>query len=522
MSNCDIAFVTKPSEFGEFLPFPAMALSAYVKKQGFSSVIIDTNPIFRTPFTIDDPRYTAFFNYLKSELIKLQPRYIGLGAFTSDYDFIIKFSSDIKQYVNSKIIVGNVHATIQPDDFIFKDSPVDMAVRGEGELTLGELLGLGAGTPENLVKIDGLCFYDYSADKVVLTNKRALIKDLSILPFPAYEDVDMAYYTRPLKRVIGYAYYVIVPIYSGRGCPFRCKFCASSNVWGQHSTRFISVDKLIEEIKMLKERWKIDAVYLLDDTFTFSKPRVYEFCEKIKPLNLVWAAQTRVNLIDEPLVAAMRDSGCTQLTFGVESGSQRLLNLMQKGCRVEETKRAFALCKKYKMRTLANMMFNLPTEEEEDVRLSLELLKEIRPDELGAGLTVAYPGTEIYEQFFPDKFNKEDYYLLAEARGFGTGRFKLCNHNLDLQRVLADTRMDLAIVPLFPLFIRILFSSEYWRMLRRSSHKMAYLKAILKDLPVGLFRTLGIITYNVGKHTPKRYQQLIVRLASIYGKKFGN
>ena len=106
---------------------------------------------------------------------------------------------------------------------------------------------------------------------------------------------------------------------------------------------------------MLIEEYKADAIYIIDDTFTLSKERVYEFCEKIKPLNIIWAAQTRVNCIDEEMIKRMKEAGCVQLIFGVETGSQRMLNLTKKGTTVQQARNVFHWCKKYDMRTITKI-----------------------------------------------------------------------------------------------------------------------------------------------------------------------
>ena len=195
---------------------------------------------------------------------------------------------------------------------------------------------------------------------------------------------------------------------------------------------------------------------------------------------------------------------------------------MHKGSTNEQVKKAFALCKKYNIRTFANMMFNLPEEDEEDVKMSYEIYKEIHPDDFGVGLTVAYPGTEIYEEYFPQKLTKDEYHLLAEARGYSGGRFKLCKHNLNLNELLADFRMNWHYQHIFPLFIRILFDTTYWKMILKSKHRSQYFSCIAHDLHTGLIRAGGTIIYNILKPLPARVKTKIIKLATVYGRKFGN
>lgn len=522
MSDCDIALITRPSGFGEFVPFAELALTAYLRKEGLKPYIIDANPLIRRPIIVEDNIFKKYLKYVKSEILRVNPRFIGIGAFTSDYDFVIYISKEIKSYFNGKIIIGNVHASIAPEDFIFKNSPIDIAVIGEGELTLSEILRFDKTNIHDLNKINGICFYDPNSDKNILTNRRALIEDLSILPMPSYYDIDMSFYVKPVKSIIGYSYYVAIPLFTGRGCPYKCKFCASNSAWGKRAVRQRPIDHVIDEVRFLIDNYKIDAIEIVDDTFTISKIRVHEFCKKIKPFNLVWGAQSRVNLINEDLIKIMSESGCIQITFGVESGSQRLLDLMEKGCTVEDTKKAFMLCKKHNIRTLANMMFNLPEEEEEDIKLSYDLFKFIKPDEFGLGLTVAYPGTAIYNKYFSIKLKKDEYHLLAKARGFGKGRFRLCHHSLDLQQLLVEFRTDLKIQHCFPLFLRVLFTKDYWRIILNSHYRYKYFIAIIKGLPTGLIRIAGILLLNFSSFLPTKIKKFSIKFATKMGEKYGN
>lgn len=522
----DIAFITRPSTFVyKLIPYAELVLSSYLEHQGLKSTVIDAHPYLETSRKIhDQERIEKYYKYIKAEIYKERPKYIGIGAFTSDYDFVMELAKKIKSYYDCKIIVGNCHASLYPKDFIFKNSPIDFAVIGEGELTLTELLRCNNQSIENLKKIDGLCFYDKKSGQAIITNQREIMKDISIPPILDYEKLDMDFYTSPTKGIISYIYFSLAALFTGRGCPYQCEFCAANTIWrknknGFGSVRYRPIDDIVNEIKSLKNNYKIDAFFILDDTFTLRKERAFEFCEKIKPLKIVWASQTRVDLVTDELVKKMKDAGCIQIDFGIESGSQRMLDLMRKGFKVEEVIKTFEICKKYKMRTVGNMLFNLPKEKEEDIEMSLNLWQKIKPDEVRVGLTVPYPGTAIYEKYFPLKLTKDEYYLLEEARGYGKGKFRLSDHGLDFDNLLVRFRTDIQYQHLIPGWIRILANKNYLKVIIKSGHRLQYLFSFVREMPVALVRITGSLFLSL---MPRKYRPNLVNLATKYGKIYGN
>ena len=520
--DIDIAFVIRPSVLGFMVPFPELMLAAYVRKFDFRSVIIDASPIFKTSIDMKDHLFQEYLKFVKDGILMSKPKFIGLGCFTSDFDTIMFLAREIKSYHNCTLIVGNVHATLTPSDFIFPESPIDIAVMGEGELTLTEILEAEQLDVVTLRKIHGICFLDKGTGEVFRNATRNLIQDLAVLPMPAYDLIDMEYYIFPTKNIIGYVFYSVIPLFVGRGCPYKCKFCVTNTTWGKSGFRMRPIDNLIEEIKYLKEKYHIDAIYMQDDTFTAKKAQLKEFCEKISLINIVWATQTRVNLITEDQIRMMKSAGCMELTFGIESGSQKILDLMNKRTNLQQAEEAFALCRKYNIRTYANMMFNLPEETELDVQLSYKHYKKLRPDEFGLGLTVAYPGSAIYEEHFPKKLTKDEYYLLAEGRGDVKGRFRLSNHNLDFEELLVDFRTDIRLQHLVPGFMRMLFDWNYLKLIFNSYHRGGYITAIWRALPKGFLRIFGILAVNSSKVFPTVIKKPINRIALKFGKRFGN
>jgi len=140
--------------------------------------------------------------------------------------------------------------------------------------------------------------------------------------------------------------------------------------------KYRNIETVIEEIRYLKETYDIDGFYIQDDTFTIKQKRVIEFCERLKAekLGMVWGMEGRVNQMPDNVFEALVDSGCIQMDFGVESGSQVVLDRMKKGIKVEDAERIFKLCRSRRVRTLANFLVNTPGETEEDVEKAVSEL----------------------------------------------------------------------------------------------------------------------------------------------------
>ena len=161
-----------------------------------------------------------------------------------------------------------------------------------------------------------------------------------------------------------------------------------------------TVENVLAELKMLKEKNKIDGVYFLDDTFTVDKNWVLNLCQKMKSenLGLVWGCQTRTTTVNEELLIRMKEAGCVQVDFGVESGSQRVLAGLKKGQTPKDIRIAFKLAHKVGLRAFATLMVGSPEEKMADIKKTEKLLKEISPDYTHISFCTPLPGTELYEQ----------------------------------------------------------------------------------------------------------------------------
>jgi len=467
-----------------FMPYHYLYLGNYIGNRGIQYNIFDYHPnvycqtiknIFTKKSMIEVVE-EKILTYLREH----KPPYIGLAFYTTDYNINMELCRKIKQIYNPIIIAGNVHSSVMYEDLIFEHSPVDIVIRGEGEQTLFEVLKT---SKTNWKNVDGIVFFNKG--KLVINKNRKLLDSSNIEPGKAYEKLDMNYYIRPTTSIIRNVLTRGVGIYTGRGCPFNCTFCCANMLWNIHGKNFLRTRKLesvINELLFLKKRYKIDSFYIMDETFTMDKERVFKFCRLLKEnkVNLIWAAETRANLVTKELLSKMKNAGCVQIEFGVESGSKKCLKEINKNVKVEDVKNAFKWAKELKMRTFANMLINIPGETENDLKLNDKLLEEIQPTEIVHSITTPYPGTQMYEKYVNPKLIKEEYpLLLSEGRSSGGNRFRMCKHNLDLNMILKDiTNKNRKWYQLS--FISFSFMPQYLNMLLCSKFRLTYLVSFNK------------------------------------------
>ena len=303
-------------------------------------------------------RYAVFCEEIIEEIRVRKPVLVGISCYTPEYHWTMEMARKIKERTGVSIVVGGIHATIKQEDFIFKGSPVDFAIIGEGETPLTELV-LALKEQRPLKQHGSIAYLDKNGDASIGTCN--IEKDIAAYPSPDYRKIDMRSFLKPVSYHIRNIALSGVEIFTSRGCPYQCEFCNNTYMWQSQkiapAIRYRDVDRVIDELKYMAAVYGIDGFYVLDDCFLLSKQRVADFCEKLikSGPELVWGAETRVNLVnDEALLKLMKRSGLIQLDFGVESGSPAMLSAIQKGITVDQTKKAFDLCRRNGIRSFAN------------------------------------------------------------------------------------------------------------------------------------------------------------------------
>ena len=363
---------------------------------------------------------------ISETLIKYQPDVVGITVMTPKAASAFTIASLVKKHnKNCHVVFGGPHATLKPDEVLKNTEDVDFVVNGEGEIVLLELVNALSAKNNDFSTISGLSCR--GGGKGVTNNTKKFIDNLDSLTFPDRETLlglD-TYTSEDMGLLMG-----------SRGCPYSCSYCATQ-IWTR-KVRYRSLENILEEIKYVRERYGTRQFTFKDDSFTVNRKRVMDFCNKLMDagIKINWDCNTRVDLVDSELLMTMKKAGCNSIKVGIESGSERILKLMDKGITLERTKEAARLFREAGIHWTAYFMMGIPTETKEDVQKTLELLYKIKPSFASIGVYEPFPGTRLFEigvehglvnqeMSYEDFFTRipSDYYLKDINRRVDTMNF---------------------------------------------------------------------------------------------------
>jgi radical SAM superfamily enzyme YgiQ (UPF0313 family) len=318
---------------------------------------------------------------------------VGVAMLTPLYLHSVKTFEAIKKALpHIPTVVGGAHATIMAEETLQANNTIDYAVVGEGEETIVDLVAVIKGN-KKVEEVPGLVYRN--GVEIVRNPDRKVIMDVDSIPWPARDSLPMEHY-RPTV-----SYYRRLPSYfvmAARGCPYRCHFC--SQVIGKQ-TRIHSSERIIAEMEFLYSKYGAKEIVIEGDTLTYNKRKTMELCEEIIKSKLhkklAWVASTRVNCVDEELLRVMKEAGCWQLSFGVESGVQRLVDHINKKISLEQVERVFKMAHRIGIETRAFFMLGLPTESYEDSLQTIAFAKRLKTYWAQFTVTIPYPGTALFE-----------------------------------------------------------------------------------------------------------------------------
>lgn len=349
-------------------PLGLMFIAAVLKEKGHTIRIFDRN--------ID------FFIFTKIK--KFKPDIVGISALTGPMLLdVIGIAKEVKLMFGESfpVVMGGVHASLLPDQTL--ENPfINYVVIGEGEHTFVELID-AIENKKDLSKILGIGYKKNG--EIVINKKKPLIENLDEIPLLPWD----------LVRYKMYFKFDIILVTS-RGCPYRCAFCYNLK-FNESRWRGMSAERVIKEIKNVEKLTKSKDLGFHDDNFTADKERLDKILDYLSSdYNLF--IETRINYVDDEFLKKFKKFKNVWFFFGVESGSQRMLNKMKKGLTIEQIKKAFQLCKEYKIKTTASVMLGSPTETKEELEMTLKLLDEIKPTRYTYYLYNPYPGSELFEE----------------------------------------------------------------------------------------------------------------------------
>lgn len=366
-------------------PLGIAYIAGYIEPLGFKAVIIDA------------PAESLDVEGLISKIHELVADFqsvIGISVLTTVFQVVKTLCARIRaEFPDITIVLGGPHCTALPERTLFEIKEADIACVGEGELIFAEIMM----TPEkkDWQDIKGICFRNNKG--IVRTQLRDFIKNIDEIPPPARHLLPMSKYHLTVSRVAKQSSYCPTIIVA-RGCPFKCTYC--SRTFGK-SLRMHSIARIISEILMLIEYYDVKQINIEADTLTANKRFLNELCQALidNGLNkrIKWTCESRVDTVDEESLRLMKRAGCWQISYGVETGNQRLLDQINKSVTIEQIKNAFALAKKMGITVRGFFMLGLPSETREESINTINFAKELDPLWAQFTITVPYPGTKMFD-----------------------------------------------------------------------------------------------------------------------------
>lgn len=407
-------------------PINLAYLAAAAIKEGFTAEIWD--------YSINEFSENTFIKNIEGS----NPAAIGIHCKTFNISAGNYLSGIVKKHFPHILtIVGGPHSTALPVETLEEFPDFDMVVVGEGESTIAQLCREILSS-KDWRNVNGLAFRQDG--RIICTPGRELVKNPDDIDYPArHLLLKDSYDNRHATRGISPSNHRTTEIFTSRGCPGKCIFCAANVAYGD-CVRFRTAQNVLGEVEECIARYKYDHIIIQDDTFTLYKNRVSEILNGFRKLGLKsWSCDSRVDTVSREMLREMAGSGCKKISFGVESGSEKILNLIKKNISLDQVVQAVAWAKASKI-DIVECTFIIgshPDETLDDVQATWRLIKEIRPDIIAISVIVPYPGTEVYrlmeERGYINAKKWDDFRIIGTTPSWRTANFS-STELLKLQR----------------------------------------------------------------------------------------
>lgn len=345
-----------------WIPLGLISIGAVIKEKGHEVKVIDRE--------LDKND-----NYLINVLKKFNPDIVGINSYIGRTLIdLMKIAKIAKENSDAIVVVGGIQATVAPKPFLDYEY-IDYVVRGEGELALLDMCSLIDKGKK-----------DFSKVLNVNQNKMRLFINLNEFPLPDYSLINIKRY--PLPTFI-----------TSRGCYGKCTFCYNNYYWGKLGKaciRFYDTKHTIDMITSVIDKHNIKEFYVVDDNFANKSKRTMDICNELSRHNALFTCELRADNSQDEVMKALRKAGCLSIQFGIESGSQRILDFIRKGTSVRQNAEAIRQCKKFGVFSDASIMIGMPTETIEDMNKTVNFINKNKPDNVSAKKFTPFPGTEIW------------------------------------------------------------------------------------------------------------------------------
>ncbi|NOQ55327.1 MAG: radical SAM protein [Nanohaloarchaea archaeon] len=361
-------------------PLGLAYIAAYLENKGESAEILDANAL---GMSIDDAVKKA---------VRSKHSYIGITCTTNTIHLVYDFSKKVKEKCDKIIVVGGPHVTFSSEETLKECDEIDIIVRGEGELTSYEIVkGI------SLKKIKGITYR--SKGKIISNPDRDKFEiDINNMPFPARHLLPLDRYRPGAFFNIGNSGKEYATIITSRGCPNKCVFCSSSHFWKTFRVR--KPKNILSEIDLLVKEYGVKHLHFLDDTLTVPASRLEKICDGLieRDYDLEWNCYSRVDIITDDIVRKMKKAGCFGVTFGVESGNQKILNKIQKNITLNQIRKAVKITKMHDLDVHADFMIGLPGDTKKTIIQTIDFAIELNPKLALFSITTPFPGTQMFDE----------------------------------------------------------------------------------------------------------------------------
>ncbi len=397
----DIVFVINPSLWYQCMyPTGILCLSSYLESHGYPNTILDSGMNVRK--LVPGLREEAILQRIG----ELAPRIVCFSCTHREFDEVVRLNHAVRsRHPHMVTIVGGSQPTYRTSDFL--DNGFEYVCAGEGEKTLLQFVQEVLDGTKRWSAIEGLIWKREGS--VVRNPPRALMteEELRVDLISAYRKIDGRYFDYGVEIIRGLPM-VGALLLTTRGCPFNCSFCACNSIFGR-KLRYRPVESIEKELDFLIKEKGVEAVWIIDDTFTINERHALSVANILHRHQLIWGCQSRVDSLTSAFVAELKRLGCVQMDFGVESGSQRILDdIIGKRSKVDQVVQSFDLARQHGIRTLANFIIGFPTETIQDLDATKKLADRIRADVYVFSIATPLPGTRLYD-LVGEEIRPQDY-----------------------------------------------------------------------------------------------------------------
>jgi magnesium-protoporphyrin IX monomethyl ester (oxidative) cyclase len=396
-------------------PVPIMVLSAYIEKYSPETEIK----------VIDEIAGDNIF----SEVDKFNPDIVGISAMTMFATRAYQIADTLREK-GFKVAIGGVHASSLPEEAI---QHADIVVRGEGEKAIIDIIK--GKIEEGIIE-------------------RPIIQNLDDIPIPARHLMNMDFYLNQRDQIPGHKIKA-ERILTSRGCPYRCIFCRNSEKLSP--IRFHSPEHVAEEVEQVIRKYKAEGISFLDDNFLMDKKRIEKLFEILedKKLKFIWDCQTSVTMVrDIDFLKFLKEKGCLQIGFGFESGSPRILQVLNKTATIEENEEAIRNCKEAGIKVRGCFIIGSPTETKENIKMTEDFIDRNKIDFVGVFLMTVYPGTSLWKYCKQNNLLPEKLEWYKFTTGYEVEQF--CNTTIpmdELKKIHARLNIKYSITSYKPLHL---------------------------------------------------------------------